>query len=81
MSFDWIGKTLFFVDGHKRTIELVRTDITYSGRMRKTILAKNKLKKPRGIVVNPNRGKKLYYFIAPILLNRIHDDFRNSLLF
>jgi hypothetical protein len=60
MSLDWIGKTLYFVDGQKRTIELVRTDISYSGRMRKTILDKRVLGKPRGIVVHPKLGLLFY---------------------
>ena len=60
MSLDWIGKTLYFVDGQKRTIELVRTEISYSGRMRKTILDKRVLGKPRGIVVHPKQGLLFY---------------------
>lgn len=60
MSYDWIGKNLYFVDGQKRTIELVRTTINYAGRMRKTILKKDRLGKPRGIVVHPKQGLLFY---------------------
>lgn len=60
MSLDWIGKVLYFVDGHKHTIEAVRTDLAYSGRMRKTILDKTVLRKPRGIAVQPVLGLLFY---------------------
>ena len=60
MSFDWIGKTLYFVDGQKKTIELVRTAIHFAGKMRKTILDKRVLKKPRGVVVHPKEGVLFY---------------------
>ena len=38
MSYDWISKTLYFVDGSKKTIEVVRVDVQNEGHMRKTIL-------------------------------------------
>jgi hypothetical protein len=60
MSYDWISKALYFVDGEKKTIELVRVDINYEGRMRKTILDGKKLAKPRGIVVHPLHGYLFY---------------------
>ena len=60
MSYDWIGKTLYFVDGQKKTIELVRTDIHFSGKMRMTVLGKKVLKKPRGVVVHPKQGLLFY---------------------
>ena len=60
MSFDWISKTLYFVDGSKKTIELVRVDVKSEGRMRKTILDDGLLTKPRGIAVHPLHGHLFY---------------------
>lgn len=48
MAFDWISKSLYFVDGVRSTIEMIRTDINHSGRMRKTILNSTVVRKPRG---------------------------------
>lgn len=56
MAYDWISKTLYFVDGTRAKIELIRTDINHSGRMRKTILDGSILKKPRGIALHPQAG-------------------------
>ncbi|XP_045481036.1 sortilin-related receptor-like isoform X2 [Harmonia axyridis] len=56
MAFDWISNTLYFVDGKRAKIELIRTDIHHSGRMRRTILGENVLKKPRGIALHPKHG-------------------------
>ncbi|KAF5282013.1 hypothetical protein FQA39_LY00537 [Lamprigera yunnana] len=56
MAFDWISQNLYFVDGMLAKIELIRTDIHHSGRMRKTILDSKNLKKPRGIAVHPVAG-------------------------
>lgn len=56
MSFDWISNVLFFVDGMRAKIEVVRTDISNEGRMRRTILGPEVLTKPRGIVVHPTSG-------------------------
>ncbi|KAL1509813.1 hypothetical protein ABEB36_004494 [Hypothenemus hampei] len=56
MAYDWISKTLYFVDGTRSKIELIRTDINHSGRMRKTILDETVLKKPRGIAIHPQAG-------------------------
>ncbi|KAL3265395.1 hypothetical protein HHI36_009601 [Cryptolaemus montrouzieri] len=56
MAFDWISNTLYFVDGMRSKIELIRTDIHHSGRMRRTILGQDVLKKPRGIALHPKHG-------------------------
>lgn len=56
MAFDWISKTLYFVDGVRAKIELIRTDINHSGRMRRTILDSKTLIKPRGIALHPQQG-------------------------
>lgn len=56
MALDWISHTLYFVDGIRAKIELIRTDINYGGRMRKTILDKKVLKQPRGIALDPVHG-------------------------
>lgn len=59
LALDWVSKTLYFVDGARSKIELIKTDVNHSGRMRKVILDKNTLKKPRGIAVHPQAG---YFF-------------------
>lgn len=56
MAYDWISHTLYFVDGVRSKIELIRTDINYSGRMRRTVLDSRVLKKPRGIALHPQAG-------------------------
>lgn len=56
MALDWISNVLFFVDGMRRKIEAVRTDLTSQGRMRATILNSTVLSKPRGITVHPRAG-------------------------
>ncbi|GBP23516.1 Sortilin-related receptor [Eumeta japonica] len=56
MALDWISNVLFFVDGTRKKIEAVRTDLTNAGRMRTTILDSKVLSKPRGIAVHPKAG-------------------------
>jgi hypothetical protein len=56
MALDWVSNVLYFVDGIQAKIEIIRTDVNYEGRMRRTILGSDKLKKPRGIAVHPMRG-------------------------
>lgn len=56
MALDWISNVLFFVDGMRRRIEAVRTDLKNAGRMRTTILDSKVLSKPRGIAVHPKAG-------------------------
>nr|CAI5865438.1 unnamed protein product [Callosobruchus analis] len=56
MAFDWVSKTLYFVDGMRQKIELIRTDINHSGRMRRTILNSTVLHRPRGIALHPQSG-------------------------
>jgi len=56
MALDWMSSVLYFVDGLRAKIEIIRTDINHEGRMRRTILGPNKLKKPRGIAVHPREG-------------------------
>lgn len=56
MALDWISNLLFFVDGMRAKIEVVRTDLTHEGRMRRTILGPDVLSKPRGIAVHPTSG-------------------------
>lgn len=48
MAFDWISKSLYFVDGTRSTIEMIKTNVSHSGRMRRTILNSTVLHKPRG---------------------------------
>lgn len=56
MALDWISNLLFFVDGMRKKIEAVRTDIIADGRFRVTILDSKVLMKPRGIAVHPRAG-------------------------
>lgn len=56
MAFDWISNVLFFVDGLRKKIEAVRTDMPLEGRMRATILDSKVLLRPRGIAVHPKAG-------------------------
>ena len=60
MSLDWLSNNLYFVDGARTKIEVIRTDINHAGRMRKTILNSTVLDKPRGIAVHPTRGYLFY---------------------
>ncbi|KAK9512535.1 hypothetical protein O3M35_000936 [Rhynocoris fuscipes] len=56
VALDWISNLLYFVDGQRAKIEVVRTDIHNSGRMRRTILNGTVLRKPRGIALHPVEG-------------------------
>lgn len=56
MAYDWVSKVLYFVDGVKMRIQIIRTDLTTAGRMRRTILGPSNLQKPRGIAVHPMMG-------------------------
>ncbi|KAK0098602.1 hypothetical protein PV326_006350 [Microctonus aethiopoides] len=65
MVYDWVSKVLYFVDGVKMRIQIIRTDISHSGRMRRTILGPNNLSKPRGIAVHPMNGYMFWTDWAP----------------
>lgn len=56
LALDWISHTLYFVDGTRAKIELIRTDINHFGRMRRTVLNSTVLTKPRGIALHPTSG-------------------------
>jgi hypothetical protein len=56
MALDWMSNVLYFVDGMRAKIEIIRTDINHEGRMRRTILGPGNLTKPRGIAVHPGKG-------------------------
>lgn len=58
MSYDWVSELLFFVDGTRLKIEALKTSFELNGKtsMRKTIIGKPNLSKPRGIVVHPLEG-------------------------
>lgn len=56
IAYDWITKLLYFTDGTRSKIEAVRTDISYSNRMRITILDSKTIVKPRGIALHPAAG-------------------------
>ncbi|CAL4091361.1 unnamed protein product, partial [Meganyctiphanes norvegica] len=61
LALDWLSQNLYFVDGERKKLEVIRTDVHDHGRMRKTILDQNNLDKPRGIAVHPARG---YLYIS-----------------
>lgn len=65
MAYDWVSKVLYFVDGVKMRIQIIRTDINFMGRMRRTILGPNNLQKPRGITVHPVNGYMFWTDWAP----------------
>ncbi|XP_031838991.2 sortilin-related receptor [Nomia melanderi] len=65
MAFDWVSNLLYFVDGVKMRIQVIRTDISNMGRMRRTILGPNNLRKPRGIAVHPMNGYMFWTDWAP----------------
>lgn len=60
MALDWMSNNLYFVDGARSMIEVIRTDVNHSGRMRRTIFNHTVLDKPRGITVHPARGYLFY---------------------
>ena len=60
MAYNQLSKILYFVDGHKKTIEFVKVDAAGEGRMRKTVLGNGVLGKPRGITVHPTQGYLFY---------------------
>ncbi|XP_076622054.1 sortilin-related receptor [Colletes latitarsis] len=65
MALDWVSNLLYFVDGVKMRIQVIRTDISTMGRMRRTILGPNNLMKPRGIAVHPMNGYMFWTDWAP----------------
>jgi len=56
LAFDWMARNLYFVDGSRKTIEVIKTDVFVLRRMRKQILGPKVLDKPRGIAVHPAKG-------------------------
>ena len=56
LALDWVANNLYFVDGERKTLEVVRTDISHAGRMRRTLLNSTVLDNPRGIAVHPALG-------------------------
>ncbi|XP_024940142.1 sortilin-related receptor isoform X2 [Cephus cinctus] len=65
MALDWVSNVLYFVDGVKMKIEIIKTDVSNMGRMRRTILGPQMLKKPRGIAVHPMLGYMFWTDWAP----------------
>lgn len=56
MALDWVSNNLYFVDGMRAMIEVIRIDIRNHGRMRKTVLDSKVVRKPRGVAVHPMEG-------------------------
>lgn len=65
MAFDWVSNVLYFVDGVRARIQIIRTDIAHHGRMRRTILGPYDVQKPRGIAVHPMAGYMFWTDWAP----------------
>lgn len=60
MSYDWISKMLYFVDGMRLKIEAVKVTSHPHEKMRRTVIPASKLAKPRGIAVHPMAGYLFY---------------------
>ena len=63
MAYDHISQILYFVDGSRKKIELLKVYKQHEGHLRKTILHEDKLganSKPRGIAVHPTQGYLFY---------------------
>lgn len=65
MALDWVSNVLYFVDGVRMRIQIIRTDVAHQGRMRRTILGPNNVQKPRGIAVHPMLGYLFWTDWAP----------------
>lgn len=65
MALDWVSNVLYFVDGVRMRIQIIRTDMSSMGRMRRTILGPNNVQKPRGIAVHPMMGYIFWTDWAP----------------
>ncbi|XP_063217852.1 sortilin-related receptor-like [Bacillus rossius redtenbacheri] len=76
LALDWVSHHLYFVDGIRAKIELIRTDIDHEGRLRRTVLRAPQLQKPRGIAVHPMMGYLFWTDWAPAKasLNRANLD-------
>ncbi|XP_023703710.1 low-density lipoprotein receptor-related protein 2 [Cryptotermes secundus] len=77
LAVDWAAKNLYYIDSRKGTLNVLSTrNVTY-----KRTLLKN-LKRPRAIVVHPNRG---YIFFSewdrPANISRAHTDGSNLIVF
>lgn len=53
LAFDWMANNLYFSDGGGSKIEVVRVD---NRKMRKRLLTKPQVEKPRGLAVHPEKG-------------------------
>ncbi|CAM1301835.1 SORL1 (predicted), partial [Pycnogonum litorale] len=57
LALDWVSKNLYFTDGGANAkIEVIRIDLNYYGRMRRTLINSTFVDKPRGIAVDPIQG-------------------------
>ncbi|CAL8091762.1 unnamed protein product [Orchesella dallaii] len=59
LAFDWMANNLYFTDGGGSKIEVIRTDsesASFHRRLRKRLLTKPDVEKPRGIAVHPEKG-------------------------
>lgn len=77
LAVDWVSKNLYYIDSRKGTLNVLSTrNVTY----RRTLL--HDLKRPRAIVVHPNRG---YIFFSewdrPANISRAYSDGSNIVTF
>lgn len=63
LAVDWVAKNLYYIDSRKGTLNVLSTrNVTY----RRTLL-KN-LKRPRAIVVHPNKGYVNVYNLTVVIM-------------
>ena len=77
LSIDWAAKNLYYIDSRKGTLNVLSTrNVTY----KKTLLTN--LKRPRAIVVHPNRGY-IYFseWERPANISRTETDGENLIVF
>nr|XP_022902920.1 low-density lipoprotein receptor-related protein 2 [Onthophagus taurus] len=70
LAIDWVAKNLYYIDSRKGTLNVLSTrNVTY----RRTLL--HDLKRPRAIVVHPNRGYIFYSeWDRPANISRAYSD-------
>ena len=79
LALDWAAKNLYYIDSRKGTLNVLKTG-TNDTNNRKTLL--KDLKRPRAIVVHPNKG---YIFFSewdrPANISRADSDGKNVVVF
>lgn len=65
LALDWVSKNLYYIDSRKGTLNVLSTD---NPEYRKVLLTD--LKRPRAIVVHPNKGLVLKKFLFIYTVSR-----------